>query len=131
MNDDRTAVFQQAAPYFVVADVVATAEHYRDVLGFSFTRFFGDPPSFVIVTRGDVRLMLKQATTAADLRAPYDTRGLLDAYIWVDDVDALAGELRDRGADIVAEPEDQPIYDGRDMYVRDCDGHVLCFGQTS
>lgn len=39
----------RVAPYFLVDDVFATAEFYRDVLGFTFDGFFGDPPSFNIV----------------------------------------------------------------------------------
>ena len=31
------------APYFFVADVVKSANYYRDTLGFSFERFWGEP----------------------------------------------------------------------------------------
>jgi hypothetical protein len=34
------------APYFVVDDVVATANFYRDKMGFDYERFWGDPPCF-------------------------------------------------------------------------------------
>ena len=34
------------APYFIVDDVVETANFYRDKLGFSYERFWGDPPRF-------------------------------------------------------------------------------------
>ena len=34
------------APYFIVDDVVATANYYRDELGFTYDRFFGEPPAF-------------------------------------------------------------------------------------
>jgi len=32
------------APYLVVDDVVATANYYRDKLGFGYERFWGEPP---------------------------------------------------------------------------------------
>jgi hypothetical protein len=32
------------APYFVVADVVTTANYYLDKLGFKYERFWGEPP---------------------------------------------------------------------------------------
>ncbi len=37
------------APQFVVPDVVRSAEHYRDTLGFTIADYFGDPPVFAIV----------------------------------------------------------------------------------
>ena len=33
------------APYFIVDDVVTTANYYRDQLGFHYERFWGEPPS--------------------------------------------------------------------------------------
>ena len=54
----------RVAPYFLVGDVFATAEFYRDVLGFTFDEFFGEPPSFTIVKRDDVRIMFRQPRPA-------------------------------------------------------------------
>ncbi len=34
------------APYFIAGDVVATANYYRDKLGFVYERFWNEPPSF-------------------------------------------------------------------------------------
>ena len=50
------------APYFIVDDVVATANFYRDKLGFHYERFWGDPPAFCMVKRGGIVIMLKQVT---------------------------------------------------------------------
>ena len=41
---------------FVVDDVVKSAEYYRDVLGFSFKRYWGEPPCFVMLERDGVQL---------------------------------------------------------------------------
>lgn len=114
---------------FVVEDVFSSAEYYRDVLGFSFDTFFGDPPSFVIVERDGVAVMLKQLAGARPQSAEVGPPAFLDAYFWVRDLDALAEELRDRGADFAVDPVDRPIYQGRDLYIRDCNGRILCFGQ--
>ena len=46
------------APYFLVDDVVTTANYYRDKLGFHYERFFGDPPAFCMVKRSGVVIML-------------------------------------------------------------------------
>ena len=40
-----------SAPYFIVDDVVGTANYYRDKLGFHYERFWNDPPSFCMVKR--------------------------------------------------------------------------------
>lgn len=45
------------APYFFVPDVVATANYYRDTLGFSYERFWGEPPAFCMVQRGGIVIM--------------------------------------------------------------------------
>lgn len=115
---------------FVVEDVFSSAEYYRDVLGFSFDTFFGDPPSFVILRRDGIAVMLKQIAGAQSQSADVGPPAFLDAYFWVSDLDVLAGELRERGAEFAVDPADRPIYQGRDLYIRDCDGRVLCFGQV-
>src|SRR5262245_36663695 len=115
------------APYFLVDDVFATAEFYRDVFGFAFDEFFGAPPSFTIVTRDDVRIMFRQvrpprAAVARPNRSVMDET--FDAYIYVSDIDRLATELRAKRADIVEGPTDR-VYDMRELVVRDCNGYVL------
>lgn len=116
---------------FVVDDIFSSAEYYRDMLGFNFDTFFGNPPSFVILRRDAIAVMLKQLAGAKTQTADIGPPDFLDAYFWVDDVDALAAELHERGADFVVEPTERPIYEGRDLYIRDCDGRVLCFGQVN
>ena len=49
-------------------------------------------------------------------------------YIYVNDVDAVAQELRDRGLALVRGPVDAP-HGCREVDVRDPDGHTICFGQ--
>jgi hypothetical protein len=51
-----------------------------------------------------------------------------DVYIWVNDVDALASELRTRKADIIEGPIDR-TYQMRELLVRDSNGYVPAFGQ--
>ena len=46
-----SAKFLGISPCFLVDDVVKSAEYYRDVLGFHFERYWGEPPCFVIVIR--------------------------------------------------------------------------------
>src|SRR5205814_3617180 len=79
------------APYFIVDDVVATANYYRDKLGFGYERFWNDPPSFCMVRRSGVVIMLAQLEQPGVIRPNHSVDpegGAWDAYIWVDDADA-------------------------------------------
>ncbi|WP_175772254.1 VOC family protein [Paraburkholderia phenazinium] len=121
----------RSASYFLVDDVFATAEFYRDVLGFTFDEFFGVPPSFVMVQRDDVTIMFRQVRPPrAAVARPNSTimDETFDTYIHVSNVDQLAAELRAKKADIVEGPVDR-IYDMRELLVRDCNGYVIAFGQ--
>jgi uncharacterized glyoxalase superfamily protein PhnB len=118
------------APYFLVAEVVKAAEYYRDKLGFTIRGyFFEDPPVFAMVGRDDdqtIMLSLIDGGRGGSNRA-YKPEGI-DAYLWVDDVDALHGAFQRAGADIVAPPQSR-IYGMKELEVRDLDGYVLCFGE--
>ncbi|MBM4072424.1 MAG: hypothetical protein FJ271_26370 [Planctomycetes bacterium] len=116
-----------AFPQFRVADVVKTAEYYRDVLGFQIGDYAGDPPVFTHVSRDYVVI---QIGNLQDKDSPTRPPGGVahNAYIWTDDVDALAEELKGRGASIIAGPLDRH-YACRELIVADCNGLVLCFAK--
>jgi uncharacterized glyoxalase superfamily protein PhnB len=116
------------APYFFVADVVATAHFYRDTLGFRFDRFWGEPPAFCMVRRGGVTIMLSQIEDQSHVRPNNLGGGAWDAYVWVEDADALHAEFVAKGATIARALCDQ-MYGCRDFDVLDCNGYRLCFGQ--
>ena len=119
------------APYFLVDDVVATANYYRDKLGFQYERFWGDPPAFCMVKRNGIVIMLSQAHETSVGRPNHvvdPSRDAWDAYVWIEDADALFAEFRSRGVNITREICDQP-YGCRDFDVDDCTGYRLCFGQ--
>lgn len=124
----RTVTFKSIAPSFVVSDVVATAEYYRDVLGFKILGYFSEPTVFAMVGRGGVEIHFGKAD-AEPQRSNLEFRKISsDAYIWVDDVEALFQELKSSGADIIEGPT-QRIYDCVEMEVRDCNGFKLVFSQ--
>jgi len=56
------------APYFIVDDVVATANYYRDKLGFHYERFWNEPPSFCMVIRNGIVIMLAQLEKTGVMR---------------------------------------------------------------
>jgi hypothetical protein len=118
-----------SAPVLLVKRVVAAANHYRDCLGFRYHKLYGSPPSFVILGRDGMYLMLKQVG-AADRVIPHWTvsDGLWNAYFWASDVAALHDELVRRGANIDYGLCDQP-YGCREFGVRDIDDYSIGFGQ--
>jgi len=118
------------ASYFIVDDVVATANYYRDTLGFQYERFWNEPPSFCMVHRNGVVVMLSQLEQSGVMRPNrmVDPEGRAwDAYVWIDNADALHAEYRSRGVKIVRDIRDRP-YGCRDFVVDDCNGYRLCFG---
>jgi uncharacterized glyoxalase superfamily protein PhnB len=119
-----------SAPILLVRDVAAAANHYRDALGFSSVQFVGEPPTFVILGRDGLRLMLKQADDPRHVVPHWTVSSKLsDAYFWVTDADALHAEFVARGATIDYGPCDQP-YGCREFGVQDLDGHDISFGQV-
>jgi catechol 2,3-dioxygenase-like lactoylglutathione lyase family enzyme len=120
------------SPVLLVADVFETAEYYRDVLGFHFDQIVGEPPSFVVVQRDLARLMFRQPRQGA----PPPANGSVvpdfsfDVFLYVDDVEELAEELRGKYAEVLHGPTYRPIWNGKELVVRDCDGRLLCFGQA-
>jgi len=130
-----TIKFISAVPQFTVADVVRTAEYYRNVLGFQIAgywdgegvRFATDPPPvFAIVWRDQIQMFFSRADEPEVRVRPAE--GAPDAYLRVTGIDALAEELRTRGAEILDGPEDR-IYGQRELVVTDCNGLILCFGE--
>jgi len=121
------------APYFIVDDVVATANYYRDKLGFDYERLWNDPPSFCMVERAGVVIMLAQLETTGAMRPNHTLdpdEGAWDAYVWVDDANSLYAEFTSKGVKVVRDICDQP-YGCRDFDVEDCNGYRLCFGQIT
>jgi uncharacterized glyoxalase superfamily protein PhnB len=117
------------AAVLLVRDVAAAANHDRDKMGFSITGFFGEPPSFVILERDGLRLMLKQADDPKHV-VPHWTLSpkLCSVYFWAKDIDALHRDFTARGATIDYGPCDQP-YGCREFGVQDLDGHDIAFGE--
>jgi Glyoxalase/Bleomycin resistance protein/Dioxygenase superfamily len=118
-------------PHFVVPDVVASAEHYRDVLGFKIRGYWLDPPVFAIVARDNVEIQFGKSNDGA-FPSPNIARreSSPDAYIWVSDLDALYAELQQRGATIL-EPPAMRVYKCYELLVEDNFGFRLCFSMDT
>ena len=119
-----------SAPVLLVRNVVNAANHYRDAMGFSYGKLWGEPPSFVILNRDGMHVMLKQVVDDKWI-VPHWTisEKLWNIYFWVSDVDGLYSELVRRGAKIDYEPCNQP-YGCREFGTQDLDGYDIGFGQV-
>ena len=125
----KTAKLIGSAPVIFVRNVYAATEHYRDAMGFSFGEIFGEPPSFAILKRDNMYVMVKQIEDHKHIVPRWTvSAGLWDMYFWVDDVDALYKEFVERGAKIDYGLCDQP-YGCREFGTQDIDGHDIGFGQ--
>ena len=125
------ARFRSVNPQFGVRDVVEAAEYYRDVFGFKILGYFWDPPVFAMVGRDDVVIQFGKIDHGKTV-APNKTRReeALDAYIWVDDVDALYEELKGTGAKIVEAPKQQ-VWNCYEFLVEDAFGFRLVFSKSA
>jgi uncharacterized glyoxalase superfamily protein PhnB len=118
---------KSVSPHFVVPDVVASEEHYRDFLGFKILSYFLDPPVFAVVARDDVVIHFGKSDNGAPPSPNVTRRSIgLDAYIWANDLDALYAELQGRGARII-EPPTMRVYKCYELVVEDNFGFRLCF----
>jgi len=123
------------APFFIVRNVPAALEFYRDRLGFEVT-FQGPEPDdifFGIVRRGGAMIIFKEVGVEP---APNYTRDIKkgiarwDAYVLVPDPDALAAEFSSRNVEFFLPLQDTG--DGlRGFELKDTDGYLLFFGRPS
>lgn len=120
------------APVLIVNNVQTTADFYRDKLGFEYERIWGEPPCFCMVERSGVVFMLKEPPQKGNMRPNRlidPEEETWDAYLWIEDADALYAEYREKGVKITREICDQE-HGCRDFEIEDCNGYRLCFGHN-
>src|SRR5262249_14534537 len=99
MVPSKTAKLIGAAPVRFVGDGHAVIVHDRDEMGFSFGEIFGEPPSFAILKRDNMYVMVKLIEDHMHIVPRWTVyAGLWDMYFWVDEVVALYKEFVERGA---------------------------------
>src|SRR4051812_30416201 len=117
---------RQIVPVFFTLDIPATIAWYKDKLGFECLGTWQDAPQDAIVARGDHSIHSRCApppTTKPDKY--YDE--LLDAYLHIDDVDALYAEYAAQNLEFTRALGNTP-WQSREFVVKDCDGRLLAFG---
>ena len=79
-----------SAPILLVADVEKSANYYRDRLGFTYERFWGEPPCFCMPRRDGHIIMLSQVDDPQHIVPHYKVvPNMCNVYLWVDDVEAI------------------------------------------
>ena len=119
-------MIRQIAPQFFTTDMAATLAYYNDKLGFECISTWQDPPVYAIVARDEHAIHFRCADPPAPNPDKYADE-LLDAYLFVEDADALHAEYAARGATFTRELGNTP-WDSREFVVKDCDGRLLAFG---
>jgi catechol 2,3-dioxygenase-like lactoylglutathione lyase family enzyme len=116
----------RAIPVISVADVEASAEFFRNTLGFSIDFLHGEPPFYGAVSRDGASLHLKFVHAPVLAVGAEDREGLIAAFIEVQNIKALYAEYVAAGATLNQKLKTQ-AWGGRDFIVRDPDGNGVCF----
>lgn len=106
-------------PTIKTPDVTATAEYYRDKLGFKVDFLWGDPPVHAGVSLGAMAIHFSQD--------PPTPEGFW-IYLVINDVDALYRWYQSNDVHLRSEPKSQP-WGMREFIVEDPNGYLLRFGQ--
>jgi hypothetical protein len=109
-------------------DVMRTAQHWRDVFGFSIDNTFGDPPTFAILKR-DQAFAMFGLTDQLIVPRRKQRESLFDAYFWIDDAQVEFDACMARGARADYAPYLQP-YGVLEFGLLDPDDHLIGFGQV-
>ncbi len=107
-------------PILYASDFARSMAYFTEQLGFRKLWDWGDPPGFGAVARDRTEIFLCQGGQGAP--------GTW-LSIFVDDVDELHDELKNKGAVIKQPPQNEP-WGMREMHVECPDGHVIRFGHA-
>ena len=100
-------MIRQIVPLFFTTNIPATLTYYRDKLGFECLGTWQDPPVYAIVTRDRQAIHFRCAEPPTPNPDKYPDE-LLDAYLFVEDADALYAEYTDHGVEFTRELCDTP-----------------------
>jgi uncharacterized glyoxalase superfamily protein PhnB len=119
-------MIRQIAPQFFTTDIPTTLAYYKDKLGFECLGTWQDPPVYAIVARDQHAIHFRCAEPPIANRDKYSDE-LLDAYLFIEDADALYYQYAARGVEFTRHLANMP-WKSREFVVKDCDGRLLAFG---
>ena len=91
-------MIRHIAPVFFTTDLPATLAYYKDKLAFECLGTWHDPPVYAIIARDGraIHFRCAEPPAANPDKCPEE---LLDAYLFVDDADALYSKYAARGVE--------------------------------
>ncbi len=119
-------MIRQIVPLFFTTEIAGTLTYYSEKLGFACVGTWQDPPQYAIVARDGQAIHFRCAAPPTANPDKYADE-LLDAYVSVEDADALHAEYTAKGVEFTRELGDTP-WGTREFVVKDCDGRLLAFG---
>ncbi|MFY9803929.1 MAG: VOC family protein [Candidatus Acidiferrales bacterium] len=119
-------MIRHIAPQFFTLDIPATLAYYEAKLGFKCLGTWDDPPIYAIVARDQQAIHFRCAAPPTANPGKYSDE-LLDAYLLIEDADALYAEYAARGVEFTRGLANMP-WQSREFVVKDCDGRLLAFG---
>ena len=119
-------MIRQIAPLFFTIDIPATVAWYEAKLGFKCLGTWQEPPVYAIVACDQHAIHFRCAEPPKPNPSKYSDE-LLDAYVFVEDADALYAEYAARGVEFTRGLANMP-WNSREFVIRDCDGRLLAFG---
>jgi len=119
-------MIRQIVPVFFTLNIPGTLAYYKDKLGFQCLGTWQDPPVYAIVARDQHAIHFRCAEAPTANPDKYADE-LLDAYLFIEDADALYAEYAAKGVEFTRGPANMPWH-SREFVVKDCDGRLLAFG---
>lgn len=119
-------MIRQIAPLFFTRNLAGSVAWYEAKLGFKCLGTWQDPPVYAIVARDHHPIHFRCAAPPTANPDKYSDE-LLDAYVFVEDADALYAEYAARGVEFTRGLANMP-WKSREFVVKDCDGRLLAFG---
>ena len=99
---------RQIAPLFFTMDIPATLAYYKEKLGFECLGTWQDPPVYAIVARDQQVIHFRCAEPPTANPNKYRDE-LLDAYLFVEDADALHAEYAAKGVEFTRGLANMPL----------------------
>lgn len=118
------------APQFFTVDLDATLAFYRDKLGFETQFVYGEPAFYAGAIRDGLSIFFRHVDVAPVLAPDKYEEELLDVYLIVKGIDELYADYQSRGVTFTREIGSMP-WAFREFVVKDVDGRLLCFGQST
>jgi uncharacterized glyoxalase superfamily protein PhnB len=119
-------MIRRIAPLFFTLDLPGRLAYYEAKPGFKCLGTWQDPPVYAIVARDEQAIHFRCAAPPTANPNKYSDE-LLDAYVIIEDPDALYAEYAARGVEFARGLANMP-WGSREFVVKDPDGRLFAFG---